>query len=405
MRNASWRVFPERLLASVFPPESKRHAPAPAPALAPAPISAHPQPISTPSSTDSIKSPVSESPSSLSSSFESGSSNASKDYFEGSHSSGSSSSAISSSTRKTIAQPQRPKTRKPYFERRKVIWETGTGEYVPSPVPEEWRNEVLDLATEESVCDDCHCILQGVETPTDLYHERKALMVEREEIAWALYMQGVDKWDACLRKHGLTLKKTTDERLAEREEKRTRRGSTFSSDSTSSITSSPKVVPATVPVASDNLDYAGRPMHADVYAWPTAPECIRFTTAALKPAPPPAPKPKPVPSIFGMQRSMPRYIPTPTPPPQPILTASQLEEKEEKERERVEEDRQKRYKEALEEFIGDAYAMGDLNDSFRRRIYYPMPIQPTKWDCVKDDLWRVSMDCASRWRGDTWGGW
>jgi hypothetical protein len=284
-----------------------------------------------------------------------------------------------------------------------VFWETGTSDFVPSPVPEDWRNEVLDLAKEEPVCDDCHSILWGVETPTDIYYERKALMVEREEIAWALYMQGLDKWDTCLRKHGLTLKKTVEDRLAEREEKRIRRGSTFSAATSSSVSSSASSAPKEV--AKDNLDYAGRPMHADIYAWPTAPDCIRFTTSALKPAAQPAPKPKPVPSIFGMQRSLPRYIPTPTPPPRPILTASQLEEEKEKERERIEEDRLKRYKEALEEFIGDAYSMGDLDDSFRRRIYYPMPIQPTKWECVKDDLWRISMDCASRWRGDTWGGW
>ncbi|PVF97545.1 hypothetical protein CPB86DRAFT_418189 [Serendipita vermifera] len=361
MRLASWITFPERLLASVFRPEDQQQQ--------------H-------GDDDEPSSPASLS---LSSSFESGSSHgstSSKSYMD--------------------AKPIK----------RKAIWERGTSEYVPSPVPQAWRDQVIDLAQEHMVCNDCHDILQGRDTSTDKFYEQKAMMVQREEIAWALWLQGLDKWDTVLRKHGLTLRANPAQRKEDRKAAAfsARRGSNVSSatavstDSSSSSDSGSTKVDASV-------DFAGRPIHVNLYAWPTAPASIRFTSKALEPAPKPAPRPKPTPSIFGTHNAHPMYLQTASRPSSSrqssLLTLSDVQQREQQheEEEKMEEDRQKRYTVALQEFLCDAYAMGDICDEFQRVIYYDLPEEPNWHQKITDDIWRWGMDRLSSWRGDSYGGW
>ncbi|KAG8810563.1 hypothetical protein FRC17_002881 [Serendipita sp. 399] len=369
MTKLPWDIIPEILLASLFKASDEEEE--------------QDGEESSAESTRVTPELLSPSASSLSSSFESGSSFGSQSYFE-------SRPASAASNRK---QPPR------------ILWELGSDYTIPMHLRMAVRDQVLDAASAERVCDDCSDRLWGRDTPTDRYYDRRALQIERDEIAWALTVQGLEKWDDCLRSFGLTLKPTAAERRETR--RAARRGSNVSSNTTtttesgisqgsqdSSSSSSAKPTSHTV------LDYLNRPIDTRTYAWPTPPPFIRFTTRALLPTPPPPPRyqPDPEPSIFGALKANPKYLPTRPMPPPPAPHVPTEEEKEK--------DRQARYAKAVERFIYDAYEAAELlGPEFQRRCRVIMP-KPLEWHQeLKDDLWRYTVDAMSWWRGDSYGGW
>lgn len=368
MSNIPWQVIPEDVLASLFLADSDDDEPEQLPA--------------SPAATY------------LSASFESGSSFGSQDgYFARPASRSSASSRRSSKKAKDV-----------------VYWEVGSAVHVPYPIPASWRDVVLDNAKEERVCDDCHAILWGKTTPTNEYYTRRALVYQREEIAWALWLQGLDQWDVCLRKHGLTFKPTPEHRKYTRSENR-RRGSNVSSNTATTTESG--VSQGSLPTSATadkkvSVDIAGRPIHVELYAWPTPPPCIRFTSTTVadmnKQFTNPIRstlKPDPTPSIFGMHKADPRFMPSSRPPMRRIPTDAELEAEEE----RRETELEKRYKAAIEQFLSDAYAFGELRECFRRKAFFPSTAPPTKMDVFKTDVARTALDICSWWRGDVYGGW
>ncbi|KAG8786276.1 hypothetical protein FRC20_000159 [Serendipita sp. 405] len=376
MTKLPWDIIPEILLASLFKASDEQQEGEGEEEEEQSVV------VDSTRATPELKSP---SASSLSSSFGSGSSFGSQSYFE-------------------------PRPTSSASNPSKILWELGSDYSIPMHLRMEIRDHVLDSAKPERVCDDCHDRLWGRDTPTDRYYDRRALQIERDEIAWALTVQGLDKWDDCLRSHGLTLKPTVSERREMR--RAARRGSNVSSNTTTTTESGisqssdssvqPKEKTVAAAAASSHIvsDYLNRPIDTRMYAWPTPPSFIRFTTRALLPSPPSPPRYQPdsEPSIFGALKANPKYLPTrpmPPPPPPHIPTDEEMER-----------ERQERYAKAVEQFIYDAYEAAELlGPEFQRQCRVIMP-RPLEWHQeVKDDLWRYAVDAMSWWRGDSYGGW
>lgn len=384
MERSKWDQFPEALLASIFPPiqEAQRQH-------------------------QNIPLPASPASSNLSSSVESGSSHASSSsYF--------------------TSQPclRQPITDPLHTVHRVPRWRTGTNEVMPSPIPTESRDQLLDIASEEKVCEECHDELWDQPTPYERYTARKAFNREREEMAWALTVLGLDKWDETLRKHDLTLKPSASR---DHKEKKSRRGSgstagTVTSSSTKSssrrtfhvqahqeVSEIPQGVPGVQP--EQGLDYLDRPTYPHVFAWVTPPTCVRFTSGAFKPAHnatnATSTSTFSAPSPFGMLKSPAKFLPPPLPA---AYLAAQAAQAAQAEAARVptgearEELRQGRYKQAVAEFVRAAYLRGvpcDHLDGGVMGVRYV--VEPTPMQVLRSTMEKKALDLAARWRGDPVG--
>lgn len=405
MERSNWENIPEALLDSIFPP-----APSPA------------DQIQRQQATNAVPTSPSSS-SNLSSSIESGSSRAS-----------------SSSSYFTCHQPclRQPITDPLHTVHRVPRWRTGTNEILPVPNPAELREQLLDIATEEKVCGECHDELWDQPTPFERYNARRSFNREREEMAWALTVLGLDKWEDTLRKHDLTLKPAT----REHKEKKSRRGSgstaaTATSASTKSSsrraasegaaapgTHTPHFtfpiqgseLPAGVPGVqpSEGLDYLDRPTYPHVYAWVTPPTCIRFTSGAFRKlsstaeeAPLAPPHPSSTPSPFGMLKSPAKFLPPPLPAAYLAAQAAQAalaQARRVPTGEEREELRVQRYKAAVKEFVRGAYLKGvpcDHLDGGVMGVRYV--VDPTPMEVLRSTMEKKALDLAARWRGDPVG--
>lgn len=402
MEHSKWDRLPEALLASIFPSE-------------PSPAADQHQQLQQ----DKLAVPTSPASSNLSSSLESGSSRASSSssYF-----------ASQPCLRQPISDPLHTVHRVPR-------WRSGTDEVLPTPIPAELRDQLLDIATEEKVCEECHDELWDQPTPFERHNARRAFNREREEMAWALTVLGLDKWDETLREHDLTLKPMP----RERKEKKFRRGSSHSSGtvttaassahaSSTSSTTTPhwsvpvqgSELPAGVPgiKPEEGLDYLDRPTYPHVYAWVTPPTCIRFTSGAFKSASSSSSsathpyhayhhEQQIAPSPFGMLKSPAKFLPPPLPASYlaaQAVQAAQAAAARVPTGEEREDLRQHAYKAAVKDFVRAAYLKGVPCDHLDGGVMgVRFVVDPTPMQALRSTMEKKALDLAARWRGDPVG--